>query len=305
MQKKYYCVDEAKWETVPSHCHCPDGQVLVTGSFAHDRVCVGKPGKDGTNGTNGKSVTVTDNKDGTATITDGDGHSFVIRNPKDAEKVEGCTLKDNGDNTATLTCPPNPPFIIRNGKDGQSSTGDLNFIPSMIDLEFSGNVWGSRSKQGPQLGEGLGMSILGRLGERTRVFGSMDVQWTSYAPRTGGMAYLWPQIGFRVYTGTHDLYYAQSWDFGLGLQQGVSRYGNRPTIDGRQYDNGQFWGATATLSVAWNVRLASWLSVGARGMAGYGWWLTTVTPCPPAPVATLPSDNGFKGYLDVHASLTF
>lgn len=68
----------------------------------------GADGKNGTNGTNGASCTVTDNGNGTATLTCPGGGTFVVRNG-------GCTVTDNGDGTRTIRCSDGSVVTVASG----------------------------------------------------------------------------------------------------------------------------------------------------------------------------------------------
>ncbi len=85
--------------------------------------CTGSDGADGTNGTNGTdgtdgtdgtSCTVTDNGDGTKTITCDDGTSVTVTDGADGT----CTVVDNGDGTKTITCDDGTSVTVDDGQPG-------------------------------------------------------------------------------------------------------------------------------------------------------------------------------------------
>jgi len=76
-------------------------------------------GSDGTNGTNGTSCTVTDNGDGTVTISCDDGTNVTVTDGTDGSS---CTVTDNGDGTKTIACDDGTTVVVGDGQDGQSCT---------------------------------------------------------------------------------------------------------------------------------------------------------------------------------------
>lgn len=75
---------------------------------------------DGTDGTDGTSCTVTDNGDGTQTITCDDGTSVTVT---DGESGGTCTISDNGDGTSTITCEDGTSVVVTTGEDGGAVGG--------------------------------------------------------------------------------------------------------------------------------------------------------------------------------------
>ncbi len=88
--------------------------------------CSGDAGADGEDGT---SCTVTDNGDGTVTISCEDGTEVTISDGQDGTDGESCTIVDNGDGTKTITC-GDVTVTVTDGEDGQPGEG---FVP--IDLD--------------------------------------------------------------------------------------------------------------------------------------------------------------------------
>ncbi len=66
--------------------------------------CKGDTGPAGANGSAGTSCTVTDNGDGTKTITCTDGTSATVSNGAPGTNGTSCTVVDNPDSTRTITC---------------------------------------------------------------------------------------------------------------------------------------------------------------------------------------------------------
>jgi OmcA/MtrC family decaheme c-type cytochrome len=71
----------------------------------------GPPGKDGGNGTNGAACTLTDNGNGTSTITCPGGTSVTV--PTGA-KGTSCTVVTNPDGTRTITCSDGTSVVVTN-----------------------------------------------------------------------------------------------------------------------------------------------------------------------------------------------
>lgn len=92
------------------------GKVIAVGVFLMSALAlVGCKGDDGVKGDPGPpgGTTVTDNGDGTYTISDVNGASVTVREAGE----EGCTVVDNGDGTFTITC-SGESVTVRNGQDG-------------------------------------------------------------------------------------------------------------------------------------------------------------------------------------------
>jgi OmcA/MtrC family decaheme c-type cytochrome len=70
------------------------------------------------NGEDGLSCTVTDNGDGTSTIACEDGTTVTI---SDGQSGGSCTIVDNGDGTRTITCDDGTTVVISDGEDGSGN----------------------------------------------------------------------------------------------------------------------------------------------------------------------------------------
>lgn len=87
----------------------------------------GPIGPSGANGANGSSCSVTDNHDGTKTISCADGTSVTVTDGNDGTNgsngnngdpgTDGvsCTVTDNGDGTKTISCTDDTSVIVRDG----------------------------------------------------------------------------------------------------------------------------------------------------------------------------------------------
>jgi hypothetical protein len=308
---RYYCVDTKAFVDDPvKQCLCVDGGKVVH-QFGNAYTCVGT---NGTNGTNGKSVTVTDNPDGSVTITDGDGKTHVIHNGKDAEQVTGCTQKVSEDgSSSTVTC-GGTTFVLRNPKDGNDGAPGKDGVTGSSGLELRGGVFMSGGAQGQQVGNWIGALLYGRATPHFYVIGAIDLQYSYVAPRTGNMAYIWPQAGGRFYFGDNTSRHSYemgekytvpanaslldylSLDLMIGLRQGVNAwFGANPVINGRRYLNSEFWGWSVTASATLNYRVAKWLSFNVGGFVGEGERLT-VADCPPPNASVLPASSSSFTY---------
>ncbi len=90
--------------------------------------------EDGRDGKDGASCTVTDNGDGSRTISCEDGTSVTVRDGVDGNHGEegtdgsdgtdgtSCTVSDNGDGSRTITCEDGTSAVIRDGVDGEDGT---------------------------------------------------------------------------------------------------------------------------------------------------------------------------------------
>jgi hypothetical protein len=111
-------------EEVNSTKYVCDGEKGEPGSNGTDGV-EGTSGSDGKDGENGDSCTVTDNGDGTKTITCEDGTSVIVSDGTDGEDGDSCTVTDNGDGTKTITCEDGTSAIVSDGTDGENGeTGE-------------------------------------------------------------------------------------------------------------------------------------------------------------------------------------
>jgi OmcA/MtrC family decaheme c-type cytochrome len=90
--------------------------LLVAGLAAALSACTGSAGTDGT------SCSVTNNADGTATITCTDGTSVTVANGHDGSDGASCTVEDNGDGTSTISCDDGTSVTVTNGQNGGSCT---------------------------------------------------------------------------------------------------------------------------------------------------------------------------------------
>jgi len=90
--------------------------LLVAGLVGALGACTGAAGKDGT------SCSVTNNADGTATITCTDGTSVTVANGQDGSNGSSCTVQDNGDGTSTISCDDGTSVTVTNGQNGGSCT---------------------------------------------------------------------------------------------------------------------------------------------------------------------------------------
>lgn len=106
--------DGASCTVVGDEIRCEDGTSI--------RVPAGDPGAPGEDGT---SCTVTDNGDGSRTISCEDGTSVVVRDGEDGQDGEdgiSCTVEDNGDGTRSVRCEDGTEAVIANGRDGRDGT---------------------------------------------------------------------------------------------------------------------------------------------------------------------------------------
>jgi len=106
-------------------------------------------GQNGTDGQNGSSCSVSDNGNGTATISCQDGTSYIVHNGEDgsdgingADGINGqdgqngssCSVSDNGSGSITITCP-----------DGTTATINARY-PGRVRFENDGPLGGSLIK---------------------------------------------------------------------------------------------------------------------------------------------------------------
>ncbi|HEX8111095.1 MAG TPA: OmcA/MtrC family decaheme c-type cytochrome [Kofleriaceae bacterium] len=90
----------------------------------------GPPGQDGSNGSNGASCTLTDNGNGTSTITCPGGTSVTV--PTGA-KGTSCTVVANADGTRTITCNDGTSVVVTNAVvDYQVMTSDELKASAMV-----------------------------------------------------------------------------------------------------------------------------------------------------------------------------
>jgi len=176
-----------------------------------------------------------------------------------------------------------------------------------VRLHFPVGVGMSSGPQGMQTYLFTGLMLEGKATNAVRVIAGLDIAGTFMAPKTGGQAFIWPYAGLRFWVGPHDQRNALAIDARVGLRQNISTiYGYNPEISGRTYENSQFWGSYATFGLDATVRATTWLSVGAGGWIGYGWWLSTVPNTPrPAESKTLPESSGIGGGGRLFLSFSF
>ena len=93
---------------------------LSLGACAADDGAPGKAGPAG-DGSAGTSCTVSDNGDGTATISCDDGTSVTVANGVNGDAGSGCTVTDNNDGTKTIKCDDGTSVTVT---DGDASTGN-------------------------------------------------------------------------------------------------------------------------------------------------------------------------------------
>lgn len=86
--------------------------VMVAIVFASFAACTGDKGADGSDGIDGASCTVTDNGDGTVTVSCDDGTTVTVSDGTDGAS---CTVADNGDGTKTITCDDGTSVTVGDG----------------------------------------------------------------------------------------------------------------------------------------------------------------------------------------------
>jgi hypothetical protein len=82
------------------------GVLIGSGPGCGDEGPAGDPGDPGT------SCTVTDNGDGTKTVTCGDA-TVIVSDGTPGASGDDCSVVDNGDGTATITCGTGTPVVVR------------------------------------------------------------------------------------------------------------------------------------------------------------------------------------------------
>ncbi|MEK6513336.1 hypothetical protein, partial [Myroides odoratimimus] len=115
----------------------PDGSATITDG-AGGTVTV----KNGEKGADGKSVTVTPNPDGSATITDGAGGTVTVKNgEKGADGIDGksVTVTPNPDGSATITDGAGGTVTVKNGIDGKDGIGGKTMAGTAITIEGEGS----------------------------------------------------------------------------------------------------------------------------------------------------------------------
>jgi len=99
--------------------------------------CNSTDGKDGEDGLDGTGCTVTDNQDGTKTITCGDDTTVTISDGANGADGEDCTVADNGDGTKTITCGGTEITVSdgTDGADGNDGNNGANGHNSIVVIE--------------------------------------------------------------------------------------------------------------------------------------------------------------------------
>src|SRR5512134_3770528 len=77
-------------------------------------------------GTDGTSSTVTDNPDGSATITCDDGTSATVSDGMNGMDGTTCTVTDDGAGTKTISCSDGTMVTVTDGTDGMDGTDGTN-----------------------------------------------------------------------------------------------------------------------------------------------------------------------------------
>jgi hypothetical protein len=99
------------------------GALIIAGALTLAG-CKGDAGDDGTAGAAGTSCTVTQNGNGTATISCADGTTATVANGTNGQNgLDGtsCTVKDNGNGTKTITCADGTTVTVADGAAGVSA----------------------------------------------------------------------------------------------------------------------------------------------------------------------------------------
>lgn len=89
---------------------------------------VGAPGAPGDSGTSGSSCSVTDNHDGTSTISCTDGTSATVTSGANGANGSSCTMVTNGNGTRTITC--------GGGGDGGDGSGSVTVPEAIVDYNL-------------------------------------------------------------------------------------------------------------------------------------------------------------------------
>ena len=97
--------------------------------------CTGDKGADGTDGIDGTSCTVTDNGDGTKTVSCDDGTSITVSDGTDGA---ACTVTDNGDGTKTISCDDGTSVTVGDGIS-PLAPGETPGLDVTIDLSDPAN----------------------------------------------------------------------------------------------------------------------------------------------------------------------
>ncbi len=95
---------------------------LAVGACAADDGAPGKAGPAGEAGA-GTSCSVTDNGDGTSTISCEDGTSVTVQGGATGDAGSGCTVTDNGDGTKTIKCDDGTSVTVSDGDGGVAKPG--------------------------------------------------------------------------------------------------------------------------------------------------------------------------------------
>jgi len=145
------------------------------------------------------NCSVTDNGDGTSTISCPDGSSVVIsngQNGQDGQDGDSCTVTDNGDGTKTISCTDGTTVTVNDGQDGGSTLvvneilqdGDPNCpnggiaVHTGVDTDGNGLLEGDEIASTSYLCNGLdgeGSIPTGILQGSYTIRNSLDADWLS------------------------------------------------------------------------------------------------------------------------------
>ena len=202
---------------------CPNGGIVINQGIdsnqngridqdevtSSETVCHGSDGTDGADGTNGtdgadgSSCSVTDNGDGTKTISCTDGTTATVAdgtdgadgtNGTDGADGSSCSVTDNGDGTKTISCTDGTTATVADGVD---SLEELYQVGTAIRTVFGPSVVSIQCYLGGVLqGHGTGTKTTsGTIITAHHVVDSCDAAYYYHNNTLVGSGGLWTQYG--------------------------------------------------------------------------------------------------------------